>query len=98
MGTKFVKVQSAECRSITDAARGPNTDVKRVVAQSSRNGPVNGAGSSSAPTIEAMPKIRIGMTSGRTRTEISMPPRGSFTATAAPTAPMKEMAGVPTAR
>ena len=36
------------------------------------------------------------MVSGSTSTEIISPPRGSATATAAPTAPMKVMAGVPT--
>jgi len=77
------------------AARGPSTDVKRVMAQTNKKGAVKGAGSSKAPVMAATPKIRIGITSGKTSTEISMPPRGSFTDTAAPTVPMNEIAGVP---
>ena len=41
------------------------------------------------------PKIRTGMVSGSTRIDTSSPPRGSDTATAAPAAPMRVMAGVP---
>ena len=69
--------------------------MKRVMAHKSRKGAVKGAGSSVAPTVAIMPKIKTGTTKGKTSTEISNPPLGSFTATAAPAVPMRAIAGVP---
>ena len=74
----------------------PSTAKNRVSAHRIRNGGRNGSGSVTAACVADTPKIKTGMTSGRISTETSKPPRGNETVTAAPTAPMKVIAGVPT--
>ena len=90
--------QSDDAFSAAAAASGPSTEKNSVIAQRMRNGGRNGAGSWIAPFTALTPKISTGMASGSTSTETRTPPRGSATETAAPTAPMNVIAGVPTSR
>ena len=67
-----------------------------VSAQSARKGVQNGTVPPLAAPAAETPKISTGTVKGRISTAISRPPRRRLTVSAAPMAPMKVSAGVPT--